>query len=128
MGIFSKKRNEEKDFKLHEVTTRLDVLAKEQELMEDFSKDIEKDLRDFAVANDMIDEDTIELIPVLKKYGKKLDNFMELAYTSAEIEITKTEKLEDTIKELESDLRGVKNELATTNKTLERIAKALEKK
>lgn len=128
MGLFSKKRNEEKDFKINEVSTRLEVLAKEKELMEDFSKDIEEDLRNFAVANDMIDEDTIELIPILKKYGKKLDNFMELAYTSAEIEIIKTESLEESIKELEHDLRGVKNELATTNKTLERIAKALEKK
>lgn len=127
MGLFSKKK-EEKDFKINEVSTRLEVLAKEKELMEDFNKDIEEDLRNFAVANDMIDEDTIELIPILKKYGKKLDNFMELAYTSAEIEITKTESLEESIKELEHDLRGVKTELATTNKTLERIAKALEKK
>lgn len=128
MGLFNKKRNEDKDFKLETVSTRLDVLAKEKELMADFNEELVKDLRDFAVANDMIDEDTIELIPVLKKYGKKLDNFMELSYTAAEIEIVKTEKLEEAIVSLESDIRGVKNELANTNKILEKIAKNLEKK
>ena len=128
MGLFNKKRNEDKDFKLETVSTRLDVLAKEKELMADFNEELVKDLRDFAVANDMIDEDTIELIPVLKKYGKKLDNFMELSYTAAEIEIVKTEKLEEAIISLESDIRGVKNELANTNKILEKIAKNLEKK
>lgn len=128
MGLFNKKRNEDKDFKLETVSTRLDVLAKEKELMADFNEELVKDLRDFAVANDMIDEDTIELIPVLKKYGKKLDNFMELSYTAAEIEIVKTEKLEEAIVSLESDIRGVKNELESTNKILEKIAKNLEKK
>ena len=127
MGLFNKKRNEDKDFKLETVSTRLDVLAKEKELMADFNEELVKDLRDFAVANDMIDEDTIEFIPVLKKYGKKLDNFMELSYTAAEIEIVKTEKLEEAIVSLESDIRGVKNELANTNKILEKIAKNLEK-
>lgn len=128
MGLFNKKRNEDKDFKLETVSTRLDVLAKEKELMADFKEELVTDLRDFAVANDMIDEDTIELITVLKKYGKKLDNFMELSYTAAEIEIVKTEKLEEAIVSLESDIRGVKNELANTNKILEKIAKNLEKK
>lgn len=128
MGLFNKKRNEDKDFKLETVSTRLDVLAKEKELMADFNEELVKDLRDFAVANDMIDEETIELIPVLKKYGKKLDNFMELSYTAAEIEIVKNEKLEEAIVSLESDIRGVKNELANTNKILEKIAKNLEKK
>jgi len=127
MGLFSKKK-EEKTFEVENVETRLDVLKKEKELLNDFTEELEQDFKNFAVANDMIDEDTIELIPILKKYGKKLDNFTELAYKSAEIEIEKVEALELNMTRMEIDLDGLRKELITTNKTLERIAKALEKK
>lgn len=127
MGLFSKKK-EEKTFEIENVESRLDVLEAEKELLNDFTEELEQDFKNFAVANDMIDEDTIELIPILKKYGKKLDNFIELSYKSAEIEIEKYEALELNVTRMEIDLDGLRKELITTNKTLERIAKALEKK
>lgn len=127
MGLFSKKK-ETKEFEIENVESRLDVLEKEKELYKDFTEELVEDLKNFAVANDMIDEDTIELIPILKKYGKKLDNFTELAYKSAEIEIEKVEALEDNMTKIENDLDGLRKELANTNKILERVAKALEKK
>lgn len=127
MGLFSKKK-EEKTFEIENVESRLDVLKAEKELLKDFTEELEQDFKNFAVSNDMIDEDTIELIPILKKYGKKLDNFTELAYKSAEIEIEKVEALELNMTRMEIDLDGLRKELITTNKTLERIAKALEKK
>lgn len=127
MGLFTKKK-ETKEFEIEKVESRLDVLKAEKELYKDFTEELEKDLKDFAVANDLIDEDTIELIPILKKYGKKLDNFTELAYKSAELEIEKVEVLEDNMIKIENDLDGLRKELANTNKILERVAKALEKK
>lgn len=127
MGLFTRKK-ETKEFEIEKVENRLDVLKTEKELYKDFTEELEKDLKNFAVANDMIDEDTIELIPILKKYGKKLDNFTELAYKSAELEIEKVEVLEDNMIKIENDLDGLRKELANTNKILERVAKALEKK
>lgn len=127
MGLFTRKK-ETKEFEIEKVESRLDVLKVEKELYKDFTEELEKDLKNFAVANDMIDEDTIELIPILKKYGKKLDNFTELAYKSAELEIEKVEVLEDNMIKIENDLDGLRKELANTNKILERVAKALEKK
>lgn len=127
MGLFTRKK-ETKEFEIEKVESRLDVLNAEKELYKDFTEELEQDLKNFAVANDMIDEDTIELIPILKKYGKKLDNFTELAYKSAELEIEKVEVLEDNMITIEKDLDGLRKELANTNKILERVAKALEKK
>lgn len=127
MGLFTRKQ-ETKEFEIEKVENRLDVLKTEKELYKDFTEELEKDLKNFAVANDLIDEDTIELIPILKKYGKKLDNFIELAYKSAELEIEKVEVLEDNMIKIENDLDGLRKELANTNKILERVAKALEKK
>lgn len=127
MGLFTRKK-ETKEFEIEKVESRLDVLKVEKELYKDFTEELEQDLKNFAVANDMIDEDTIELIPILKKYGKKLDNFTELAYKSAELEIEKVEVLEDNMIKIENDLDGLRKELANTNEILERVAKALEKK
>ena len=127
MGLFTRKK-ETKEFEIEKVESRLDVLKAEKELYKDFTEELEEDLKNFAVMNDMIDEDTIELIPILKKYGKKLDNFTELAYKSAELEIEKVEVLEDNMIKIENDLDGLRKELANTNKILERVAKALEKK
>lgn len=128
MGIFSKKRKEEKTFEVESVETRLDVLKAERELMTDFAQELETDIKNFMIKEDMIDEDYIELIPVIKKYAKKFDNLVDLSYKSAEIEIEKYEALEEALIKLTDDNRLLRSELKETNKTLERIAKALEKK
>lgn len=128
MGIFSKKRKEEKTFEVESVETRLDVLKAERELMTDFTQELETDIKNFMIKEDMIDEDFVELIPVIKKYAKKFDNLVDLSYKSAEIEIEKYEALEEALIKLTDDNRLLRSELKETNKTLERIAKALEKK
>ena len=63
MGLFTRKK-ETKELEIEKVENRLDVLKTEKELYKDFTEELEKDLKNFAVANDMIDEDTIELIPI----------------------------------------------------------------
>ena len=128
MGIFSRKRREEKEFEVEKVETRLDVLKAERELMTDFAQELETDIKNFMIKEDMIDEDFVELIPVIKKYAKKFDNLVDLSYKSAEIEIEKYEALEEALIKLTDDNRLLRAELKDTNKNLERIAKALEKK
>lgn len=128
MGIFNRRKKEVNEFEVEKVETRLDVLKAERELMTDFTQELETDIKNFMIKEDMIDEDYIELIPVIKKYAKKFDNLVDLSYKSAEIEIEKYEALEEALIKLTDDNRLLRNELKETNKTLERIAKALEKK
>ena len=128
MGIFNRRKKEVNEFEVEKVETRLDVLKAERELMTDFTQELETDIKNFMIKEDMIDEDFVELIPVIKKYAKKFDNLVDLSYKSAEIEIEKYEALEEALIKLTDDNRLLRTEIKETNKNLERIAKALEKK
>lgn len=127
MGLFKTKRREEVKTE-KSIETRLDVLETEKELLKEFSEEFSNDMKKLMIEEDMIDEDTIKAIPYIKKYGKMFENLTELSYESAEIEIRHAETIEKAICELELDMEGIKKELESTNKILDKIAKVLEKK
>ena len=129
MGIFSKKfRAEETLEKIEHCDTRLELLDEAQEFIEGSTDELIEDVRDILIKTDSIDEDFVEYVPVLKKYGTKLGVLMKIVFKSFRIEIKKIDELEKQNKKLESAITAMEKEMETQNKILERIAKAIEAK
>lgn len=129
MGIFSKKfRAEETLEKIERCDTRLELLDEAQEFIEGSTEELFEDVRDILVKTDSIDEDFVECVPVLKKYGTKLGVLMRIIFKSSRIEIKKINELEKQNEKLESAVTAMEKEMETQNKILERIAKAIEAK
>ena len=127
--------NDGKGLDLNDVTTRADLLKKMELEMDDTKHEVITDIKNFMISEDAFDEESVKYIPLMKKYLVKLDNFMKLSFKASEIEIKKTEELEDEVKGLHKELAAVSKDMDTLaknaakqNEILERIAKALEKK
>lgn len=127
--------NDGKELDLNDVTTRSDLLKKMELEVDDTKHEVITDIKNIMISEDAFDEDSVKYIPLIKKYLVKLDNFMKLSFKASEIEIKKTEELEDEIKGLHKELAAVSKDMDTLaknaakqNEILERIAKALEKK
>lgn len=127
--------NDGKELGLNDVTTRSDLLKKMELEVDDTKHEVITDIKNIMISEDAFDEDSVKYIPLIKKYLVKLDNFMKLSFKASEIEIKKTEELEDEIKGLHKELAAVSKDMDTLaknaakqNEILERIAKALEKK
>lgn len=127
--------NDGKELDLNNVTTRSELLKKMELEVDDTKHEVITDIKNVMISEDAFDEDSVKYIPLIKKYLVKLDNFMKLSFKASEIEIKKTEELEDEIKGLHKELAAVSKDMDTLaknaakqNEILERIAKALEKK
>lgn len=127
--------NDGKELDLNNVTTRSELLKKMELEVDDTKHEVITDIKNVMISEDAFDEDSVKYIPLIKKYLVKLDNFMKLSFKASEIEIEKTEELEEEVKGLHKELAAVSKDMDTLaknaakqNEILERIAKALEKK
>ena len=127
MAIFGKrwkKDNDETD--VTTIESRLKVFDETSKLTKELMDDMATDVRDFMIREDLIDDEFIEYIPMMKKYAHKLARLYELNEKACKIEIQKTEALEKRMESIEQSMATLADATKGQNRILERIAVAME--